>query len=213
MGKRRMLAGLAVTTMAAVTAIAFSVGPAKADTVIDAAFPVTGSTHLNGTNSDMALGPGTLSSAVDLSVTPVSVTGNVSLPPSTGSFNVIGIVPVSATIAFVPVGQTTGTITGALTDGTVTATSQFTLKITALSVAGLNVLPGDHCQTSTPVTLTVTSADFNALAGGTLTGTYTIPKFRSCGPLGIETPIINALVPGPNNTISLTLGTPTLSAG
>lgn len=214
MGLRRRLAAVAVTATAAVVALAFSTGTAKADTIIDAVYPVTGTTHINATDSDLALGPGTLSSAVDLSVTPIAVTGSVSLPDSTGSFNAIGIVPVTATVAFIQVGQTTGSITGGVANGTVAATSQFTLQITALKVAGINVLPGPNCETATPATITVTSQPgFDALVGGTLSGTYMIPDFKNCGPLGIETPIINLLIPGPNNTISLTLGTPTLSLG
>ena len=215
MGMRRRLAVLAVTATAAVMGIAFSAGTAKADTIIDAVYPISGSTYINATQSTLDLGPGTLSTAIDLSTSPLSITGAVSLPPSTGSFNAIGIVPVTATVALVPVGETTGSlVSGALTDGEISATSEFTLQITQLEVAGLNVFPGPDCETATPATITVTSpSDFNATAGGTLTGTYTIPDFRSCGLLGVETPIINALIPGPNNTISLTLGTPTLSAG
>jgi hypothetical protein len=215
MGVRRKFAILGAAATAAVAAAVVSTGPARADTVIDAVYPISGTTHVNATDSDMTLGPGTLSSAIDLSRTPLSITGSVSLPPSTGSFNEIGIVPVTATVAFVPVGQTTGSlVSGALTDGEISATSQFTLRITGLKVAGVDVLPGDDCETATPATITVTSpADFNATIGGTLTGTYTIPDFKSCGPLGLETPVINAVIPGPGNTISLTLGTPALSAG
>lgn len=215
MGMRRRLAALAVTATAAVVGIAFSVGPAKADTTINAVYPVSGSTYINATQSTLDLGPGTLSSVIDLSSTGITITGNVSLPPSTGSFNALGIVPVTATVDLVPVGETTGSlVSGGLTDGVVSATSQFTIKITSLVAAGLPVPPGPDCQTIVPATITVTSpSDFNATLGGTLTGTYTIPDFANCGLLGIETPIINALIPGPNNTISLTLGTPTLSAG
>jgi hypothetical protein len=212
MGKRRRLAALAAVATAAVAAIAFSVSPASADTTLNAVYPVNGSTYINSTQSTMSLGPGTLTSSVDLST--LDITGTVSLPPSSGSFDAFGFVPVTATVAFVPVGQTTGSITGAVTDGTVTATSQFTIQITSMTVAGLSADPGSDCETSTPVTITVTSpSDFNAALGGTLTGTYTIPDFKSCGPLGIETPLINALIPGSGNTISLTLGKPTLSAG
>jgi hypothetical protein len=211
MGMRRKLAAMAAMATAAVAAIAFSVGPARADTMINAVYPVSGSTHINSTNSDLTLGPGTLNSTIDLQT--LQLTGDVSLPPSSGSFNAFGFVPVSATVAFVPVGQTTGAVTtGAITDGTVTATSQFIIQITSMTVAGLPAAPGSSCETSSPVAITVTSpANFNADLGGTLTGTYTIPDFKSCGPLGIETPLINALIPGSGNTISLTLGKPTLS--
>lgn len=215
MGIRRKLTGLAAVAAAAVAAIAFSVGPARADTLINAVYPVSGSTHINSTNSDLALGPGTLNATIDLSTSPLSFTGGISLPQSSGSFNAFGFVPVTATVAFVPVGQATGSlVSGALTDGEVSATAQFTIQIVAMKVAGIPAAPGSGCETSSPVTISVTSpSDFNATLGGTLSGSYTIPNFKSCGPLGIETPLINALIPGSGNTISLTLGTPTLSAG
>lgn len=210
MGKRRRLTVLAVMATAAIAAIALSVSPASADSTINAVYPVTGSTHINATNSDMTLGPGSLNATITLPA--ASITGTVSLPPSSGSFNAFGFVPVTATVAFIPVGQTTGSVSGAVTDGTVTATSQFTIQITSMTVAGLPAAPGPDCETATPAAITVTSPpNFNAVLGGTLTGTYTIPDFKSCGLLGIETPLINALVPGSGNTISLTLGKPTLT--
>jgi len=43
---------------------------------------------------------------------------------------------------------------------------------------------------------------FNVFSGGALTATYTIGNFANCG---FTTGLINALVPGPNNTLSLTL--------
>ena len=49
---------------------------------------------------------------------------------------------------------------------------------------------------------------FNLLSGGTLAGTYTIPRFSHCG---LETTLINLTVPGPGNTITFTLGQATLS--
>jgi hypothetical protein len=39
--------------------------------------------------------------------------------------------------------------------------------------------------------------------GGSLSGTYTIPPFAHCELL---TPVLNLTVPGPGNTITLTLG-------
>lgn len=215
MGMRRKVAAIAVTLTAGAAAVAFTVGPAKADTVIDASYPVSGTTHINSTDSDLSLGPGTMSASIDLSQSPIAITGSMSLPSSTGSFDLIGFVPVTATVSFVPVGQVTGSlVSGALTDGVVSATAQYTLQLTDLKVAGIDVDAGPACETATPATITVTSpTDFNATLGGTLTGTYTIPDFKNCGPLGSETWLINDVIPGSGNTISLDLGTPTLSAG
>lgn len=63
---------------------------------------------------------------------------------------------------------------------------------------------GPSCETRTPATISLTSgAGFNLLNGGTLSGTYTIPPFSHCG---LNTALINLTIPGPGNTIALTLG-------
>jgi hypothetical protein len=83
-----------------------------------------------------------------------------------------------------------------------------TLKLSDLKVAGIPMPVGDNCKTKTPATLNLVSGDdWNVLQGGTLTGTYTIPEFENCI---LATPLINLTVPGPDNTISVKLGTPTV---
>jgi hypothetical protein len=49
---------------------------------------------------------------------------------------------------------------------------------------------------------------FTIGGGGPVSGTYTIPPFANCF---LETLVINLTIPGPGNTISLTLGKPTLT--
>jgi hypothetical protein len=113
-------------------------------------------------------------------------------------------VPVTATTAFVETGQTTGTLES---NGGIQATSHITLKLTSLKVAGIPVPVGNSCQTASPATITLTSQPgFNALTGGTVSGTYAIPKFAHCL---LATPLINLTLPGPNNTITLNLGAAT----
>ncbi len=108
----------------------------------------------------------------------------------------------TATTRFINDGPTTGTLN--LNTGAVETTSKITLRIVSLSVAGLGVPVGHSCQTVTPVVIKVTSLKgFNILKGGNLGGTYTIPRFANCL---LATPLINATVPGPGNTIKLTLG-------
>ncbi|WP_200914397.1 hypothetical protein, partial [Aeromicrobium sp. Leaf272] len=43
---------------------------------------------------------------------------------------------------------------------------------------------------------------FDLINGGELVGTYTIGKFENCG---INTPLINSLVPGSGNTVDITV--------
>jgi hypothetical protein len=199
---KKRLAGILFASAAVAGAVGMGVSPASADTTISLTYPVSGSTYINAIHSSIPLGPGTLSATADLTTS--AITGSVNLPPATGSFKELGLVPVTATTAFVEQGQTTGTLES---DGGIQATSHITLKLTSLKVAGIPVPVGNSCQTVVPATIPLTSqAGFNALTGGTVSGTYTIPRFAHCL---LATPLINLTLPGPDNTITLTLGAAT----
>ena len=78
------------------------------------------------------------------------------------------------------------------------------MRIVDLKVAGIDLPVGTACQTSRPVSVTVSSLPgFSILNGGSLAGTYTIPPFAGCG---LQTPLINLTVPGAGNSIALKLG-------
>jgi hypothetical protein len=47
------------------------------------------------------------------------------------------------------------------------------------------------------------SQGWSIIKGGTLAGTYTIPRFHHCL---LDTLLINLTLPGPGNTIALTVG-------
>jgi hypothetical protein len=202
--RRPVLTSLAITA-ASGALIGLGAIPASADTSITATYPVSGSTFIKALNSTVSLGPGTLTSTVDLNTSAVT-SSTLSLPPATGSFKELGFIPVTATTAFVQDGNATGTVS--LSKNTVSVTTQVTMQLTSLKIAGVPVLIGKSCQTSAPATITVSSQPgFNVLNGGTVAGTYTIPKFSHCG---LGTLLINLTIPGSGNTISLTLGKATL---
>lgn len=199
---KKRLAGILFSSAAVAGAVGLGVSPASADTTVSLTYPISGSTYINAIHTSIPLGPGTLSATADLNT--AAVTGNVNLPPATGSFSELGLVPVTATTAFVEQGQTTGTLES---DGGIQATSHISLKLTSLKVAGIPVPVGNSCQTAVPATISLTSeSGFNALTGGTVSGTYTIPYFAHCL---LATPLINLTLPGPNNTITLNLGAAT----
>lgn len=198
-GIRRAVAG-SVAGLLAVAGVLASTGAASADTKITIRYPVKGSTHLNTPNASLALGPGKLTATADLNTD--AITAHLSLPNATGSFKELGVVPVTATTKFINDGPATGTVNP--NTGAVTTTSKITLRIVDLKVAGIDQPVGNSCQTSTPVTVRVSSQPgFNIIKGGNLAGTYTIPSFANCG---LETTLINLTVPGAGNTITLTLG-------
>jgi hypothetical protein len=201
-------AAVAVTGIGLATpALASPAAPAApaADQTVSVTYPVTGSTFIKAVNSSIALGPGTLDTTADLTTS--TLTGTLSLPPATGSFKELGLVPVTATTEMIQDGQATGTVD--FSTNAVTTTTKESIKLTSLKVAGLPVPVGSNCETS-PATITVSSQPgFNVLSGGTLSGTYTIPSFAHCG---LATLLINLTLPGPGNTITLTLGAGTLGS-
>ena len=197
--------GLSATPALADTTTTSATAAPAADPTITATYPVSGSTYLKRLNTTMDLGPGSLVSTLDLTTS--AVTGSLTLPPSTGSFKEFGFIPVSVTTELVADGPTTGT--ASLADNTVSTTSQAFLKIDSLSVAGVSIPVGSNCETAQPITLSVSSAaGFSLLGGGNVTGTYTIGRFSHCG---LATFLLNLTIPGSGNTITLTLGAPTLS--
>ena len=210
---RRRLTLLAASAAAAVAGIAAATPAlaspaartAPSDSIVSVSYPVTGSTFIKAIGSTIDLGPGTLSTTADLTTS--TLTGTLTLPPATGSFKELGLVPVTATTEMIQDGTATGTVN--FTTNAVTTTATDTIKLTSLKVAGVPILVGPSCETS-PATIAVSSeAGFNVLNGGTLSGTYTIPPFAHCG---LATLLINLTLPGPGNTISLTLGKGTLGS-
>jgi hypothetical protein len=207
---RRPVKLLLTTAAVAVTGIGLAspalASPAvPADQTVNVTYPVNGSTFIKAINSSIALGPGTLSTTADLTTS--TLTGTLSLPPATASFKELGLVPVTATTEMIQDGQATGTVD--FSTNAVTTTTKESIKLTSLKVAGLPVPVGNSCETS-PATITVSSQPgFNVLSGGTLSGTYTIPSFAHCG---LATLLINLTLPGPGNTITLTLGAGTLGS-
>lgn len=196
------------TTMAAAVAglaTAFTIGttaaPASATaSTIHATYKVTGSTFLAAPNATLPLGPGKL--AANLNASTGAIKATLTMPNATLSFKEFGVIPVTATTHFINNGPTTGTLN--LDTGAVTTTSNITFQIVSLSVAGIPVLVGPACESSTPAVIQVSSQPgFNILKGGNLAGTYTIPQFANCG---LATLLINLTLTGPGNTITLTLG-------
>jgi hypothetical protein len=191
-----MAAGAVVLAAAGITA---SAATASADSVINAHYAVTGTTYIAKLKTTVNLGSGTLAASVDL--TTGASTSTLTLPPATASTKVLGLVPVSATTEMIQNGPAAGTVN--LNANTITSTASVTLKITKLTVGGLSLPVGSSCET-TPFNISLSSGPgFTVGGGGPVSGTYTIPPFRHCG---LNTLLINLSIPGPGNTLNLTLG-------
>jgi hypothetical protein len=196
---RRLAALAAGTILLAAGGAAATAGSASADTIINVHYALTGTTFIKKLNTTVNLGAGTLASTVDLTTGASSST--LTLPPATASVKEFGIIPVAATTQMIQNGPATGTAN--LNTNTITSTASVTLKITNLTISGVSVPVGGSCQTS-PFSVTLSSGPgFTVGGGGPVSGGYTIPAFRHCG---LSTLLLNLTIPGPGNTLNLTLG-------
>jgi len=197
----RRAVAIAATAAAALGVSLLVAGPASAAT-LTVAYHVKGTSTVAKTGSTITLGPTTLTTHV--SPKDGSFTGTLPLPPTSTSFSVLGLLPVTATVSFLPSGTLTGQL-HARPKVTVSATSSYTLQLSNVTVAGIPTPVGSQCETADPVSIAVatpTGKVFDLTKGGQVTGTYTIGNFADCG---LTTALINLLVPGPNNTVSLNL--------
>jgi hypothetical protein len=119
---------------------------------------------------------------------------NLALPPASSTIALAGIGLVTATFSVVPTKPVVGTID--FTKSTITTTSVFNIAVDSLEPQGTSVnLVGTTCQSSVPITLTLTGA-FALIGPSTFSSDYTIPKFAHCG---LATVALNQAVAGSGN--------------
>jgi hypothetical protein len=149
--------------------------------------------------------------------------GMPQLPPARATFLNFGFVPVTATISITLIPRACRDVTGHLigkvglcivlrqpftsqTEFT-TVTSEQEIRAYDVTVNGVPLNVGQHCQTaaSFPVTLT-SNANYDVTKGGVLSGDVTIPPFKRCGVGENLDPLLNAAISGPGNFVQLTQG-------
>jgi hypothetical protein len=197
--KRKTLAGLACT--AAVAAVSMMPSAAHAYTPVAINYSAVGTTHINSTNSDIPLGPTTLSTVLDFDT--LDFTGHLALPTQHTTFKLIGFVPVEADVTFIEAAPVQGHLNFSGDDASVAATASYYVKLSNVKLAGLPGLVGSNCKTSSPVSIptnTPAGGRFDLIDGGPLTGTFTLGNFSNCG---INQWLINAVIPSSGNTVNI----------
>ncbi|KAA1380139.1 hypothetical protein [Aeromicrobium fastidiosum] len=195
---------LAGATLAAGAALVLAPGAASADEpdpILTLKHDAQGTTVVKKTGSTLAIKPTTLTTHVNL--VNGDLTGSLPIPSTTTEFKALGFLPVKATVNFIPVGEVTGNINLTETQALVVSTAKYTIQLSDVKVAGFPTFAGSNCKTVTPAVIpanTPAGEGFDLLEGGNLEGTYTLPSFANCG---INTPLINALVPGAGNTVKI----------
>ncbi|MDT0307957.1 hypothetical protein RM780_13420 [Streptomyces sp. DSM 44917] len=166
--------------------------------VIDYGFNLTGTSHIGAANGDVPL-TGSLDAQFNLADN--SYEADLRLDPTSGRMNILGFLPVTASVEFGQAGPTTGTLIG----GVLEATAPVDIYLPSFRVFG--VLPiggGEDCRSSetSQIELTSTGEFFNPLDGGEMAGTYEIAPLVDCGFLN---PIISIFAQGSNNTLTINL--------
>ena len=186
-------------TLAAIgTAIAVVALPVAAHAAsLSVTYDVSGTSHVARTGSDVLIKPTTLSVTVDSATSVLS--GHMPIPDADTEFKVVGLLPVKATVSFIEAAP----VTGILNRASVNSTASYYFKLSEVRVAGLPAFAGNYCQTKNPVIIpanTPAGERFDLTSGGRLAGTFTIGEFENCG---LNTLLINLLIPGPGNTAEL----------
>lgn len=142
--------------------------------------------------------------------------GKHALPPAKATFLTFGFMPTTATLELTEaVGTDIEIESHSSFDGTnfnekSTVTSHLSIRIHDVLVNGKPLDVGPHCESTAPmtVTLTGTSPDYTVNTGGPLTGTATMPSFAGCGVGEDLDSLFTASISGPGNFMKLTQGMP-----
>lgn len=187
--------------LGAALALVLANAPAHA-AALSVDYDVNGVTHIASTNSNITLGPAVLHSTVDEGG---AFTGDMALPGTRTEFKLLGFIPVTADVYFEPVGSTTGTIGRVGRTPVLSSTSKYNVRLRNIKASVIPLFAGPFCRTKDPVVIPANTPDgerFDVGLGGRLTGTYTIGDFQNCG---LNTALINSIIPGSGNTIELNL--------
>ncbi len=143
--------------------------------------------------------------------------GEHKLPPAKATFLTFGFMPTTATLELTePAGTDLEIDSHGFQDDDgnfqeeTTVTSQLSIRIHDVLVNGVPLNVGPHCESATPlaVTLDGKSPEYTVNTGGPLTGTATIPPFTGCGVGEDLDPLFTASISGPGNFMKLTQGIP-----
>jgi len=189
-----MKRGTRVTAVAAATVLAGAGTVAAAGPPVYSKYTVAGTTHIAKPDADLDFGPGQFD--MYTLVGPYTFYGTITLPPVQVTRSVPGVGRVSGTVTFGP-GHAEGSVFGGFS-----GSATWPVAISDVRVNGASYDVGPECGTAEPVTTELTSDDFAGGKGGRVESTYAIGAFENCRS---ATPLINAFVPGPGNTLALDL--------
>lgn len=211
-----VLAGAVVAVGSAVPAAAHPARPAAHPLLTDG-YTAVGTSHIGSIDADLPIAKTSLVETLDLETLKIRK-GTLPIAQQTVSFTALGFVHLRSTVSLVQASPITGTIKATKRGNVLSTSVSYTIRLSNVEVnllgAWVSLAVGSNCQTVDPVTISAGSPAghyFDIAKGGVLTGSYTIGKFQNCAPLklpdlfGLGSLPVNSLVPGTDNTVSITL--------
>lgn len=191
-------------------AIALLPSHASAAPILNITYDAAGTSTIARTGSTIDLGPAELETELDFATG--EFTGSMPLPGTETRFEIIGLIPVTADVAFEEVVPVTGIVKpGTVSGSAVESVATYYIRLSNIKVVGFPTITGSHCRTVDPVAIeigTPAAGGFNVFHGGTLSGEFSIGNFQNCG---VNTWLINLLIPGGGNTVEVELSNGHLS--
>ncbi len=168
-------------------------------------FPVTAEAVLGPSGAVIDVPASTLTVTLGTpSGSSLPYTAELPLPTVRGHIPLLGETALSADVSFVEQAPLTGSLD--LVTGRLTSTGEYVLRLSHLGLAGVRYPVGQHCATAQPVVFSVSSPKgkpFNLMSGGTVRGSFRVGPFTHCG---TATTLINLLVAGRGNQLTLDVG-------
>ncbi|SNS22925.1 DUF6801 domain-containing protein [Actinomadura mexicana] len=88
----------------------------------------------------------------------------------------------------------------------VNAHMRMSIRISDVSVNGTPLNVGENCRTATDADIALKGEMTSVLEGGTLDGSFSIPRFTGCGAGEDLSPLFDGTVSGPGNLLRVSLG-------
>ncbi|CRK57243.1 hypothetical protein [Alloactinosynnema sp. L-07] len=160
-------------------------------------YNLKGKSNLKNMTGDVPLS-GTIDATLTLSTQ--QFVADLKLNQTTANLTIMGFLPVVSKIAFENVGQTSGSIDS---QGVLKSTSKLTIALPQVNLFGFPISQSPDCKTVTPSDINLSSGgEFDVIAGGKLTGTYSIAALKGCGSFN---DYISMFAASAGNTINMDL--------
>jgi hypothetical protein len=221
MGMKTRVASSAAAMAATLTLGVALAGPAAADTIdLEIDYTANTSTVIKKLNQKVDFPATPLATTLSLefpSLESGTLSGQLNLPTTSTDLKLGPLNLATITMSIVDPSEVTGTagINLETFDVTLKAQQSFKIKIDSIQPLGistgsanLNLLPPKaNCVTSVTTANLSGTANLDAGLDTVLSGTYEIPAFTGCG--NLVGPVLNSLVSGPGNTLTVDLKTNT----